>query len=227
MLQTRYRSKFAVLSAATLLSFCSFTYELLLAQTSAAVLGGTILRYSLAVGLFLFALGLGAVWMGARPPGRALPVLVVVELTLSILGVASPAAILAGAGLGSGFDTLNSCFWMLIIGLLSGFELPLLMQLCDELAIPDAKLPVLAGDFAGTFLAAIAFPLALFPVFGLFGAAAVTAAINVVIAVALTFLQPLAVNLRILTGVIALLLAGAILLLPLLETWLTHLVFGV
>ena len=43
-----------------IVSFCSIVYELLLAQTLSTVLGNTVVRYSLTIGFYLAAKGIGA-----------------------------------------------------------------------------------------------------------------------------------------------------------------------
>ena len=42
-----------------ILAFCSIVYELLLGQTLSAFFGNTVLRYSVTIGLYLFAMGMG------------------------------------------------------------------------------------------------------------------------------------------------------------------------
>ena len=47
-------------SLTLVLSYCSIVYELLLAQSMAATMGNTFLRYNLTIGFYLASLGLGA-----------------------------------------------------------------------------------------------------------------------------------------------------------------------
>ena len=69
---------------------CSILYELLLAQTLAALLGNSVMRYSITIGCFLGALGLGAILCKAEGETSELwRRLARVELGLSILGGAA------------------------------------------------------------------------------------------------------------------------------------------
>ena len=45
----------------TLLAFTGMTYELIYSQWLSAILGGTLFRYSVTIGLFTFCLGLSAI----------------------------------------------------------------------------------------------------------------------------------------------------------------------
>src|SRR5262249_12617954 len=67
------------------IALCSIVYELLLAQTLSALLGNTVLRYSVTIGCFLGALGLGAILCGSDATDAARR-LTRVELALSALG---------------------------------------------------------------------------------------------------------------------------------------------
>ena len=85
-----------------LLAFCSIVYELLLGQALAAFLGNTVLRYSVTIGLFLLAKGIGA-WLAegrvARHPITSLLTLRhdAREVYLSLLRARGPGLTNAGA----------------------------------------------------------------------------------------------------------------------------------
>ncbi|MBI4422597.1 MAG: hypothetical protein HY554_02655 [Elusimicrobia bacterium] len=183
------RSLFAITLT---LAYCSIVYELALAQSMAALLGNTFLRYNVTIGLYLAALGAGAWLAGRASQAGALAGLVQVEWALSILGAAGPVALslwdlaVFRASQAGGFAFRGPVYQGLIyafdhglivaIGVLSGFELPWLMRLGGE-AEAEA---VLAVDYAGTLAGALAFPLLLFPVLGLPAAAASTGLLNAV-----------------------------------------------
>ena len=80
-------------------AYCSIVYELLLAQCLSVVMGGTILRYSITIGLYLFSLGLGSLWVFLHPRRSSIKSLLIVELSLSVLGVVAPFWIFFGDNL--------------------------------------------------------------------------------------------------------------------------------
>jgi len=186
-----------VLYGVTLLvAACSLLYELLLAQTLAALLGDTVLRYSITIGCYLGALGIGAMLCGEQPRAAG-PRLARVEVGLSIVGGAAvplfylldgvqrhlylsdgPLGYTAWAPVG-----FLACTHLVIvaIGLLSGFEIPLLLQLGREAGVAGPN-RILAVDYFGALLASVSFPLLLLPGPGLFATGFGVALLNAVAA---------------------------------------------
>ncbi len=161
---------------------CSILYELLLAQTLVALLGNSVLRYSVTIGCYLGALGLGAILCEIRRDAGALwSRLARVELALSVLGgLAVPLFYL--------FDVIQSFFYfgggaldhsawvpvlfmlathavIVAIGMLSGFEVPLLLALGEERRRGSTH-RVLGVDYVGSLIGSLLFPIALLPVLG-------------------------------------------------------------
>ena len=172
-------------------------YELLLAQTLASTMGNTILRYNITIGLYLASLGSGAMYYYRTPSKSADNRLVNLEIALTFFGAFSPIAVMGVEALtrwyahSIGVSTLNfwvTSFlslhhhsWIILIGFLSGIELPLLMDLGKERA-ESGNEHVLIFDYVGTLLAAIGFPLVLLPWLGIIGVASTVAMGNVLIA---------------------------------------------
>ena len=75
---------------------------------------------------------------------------------------------------------------IIIIGVLSGFELPLLMDI-GKSKRDGLSTIVLGVDYIGTLVAAILFPLLLVPLFSIFGIASIVAGLNGI--VAFTFIK--------------------------------------
>lgn len=171
-------------------AYCSIVYELVLAQTLGAVLGNTFLRYNVTIGLYLAALGAGSLLCSRSGKDAGLAQLVKIEWFLAGLGAAGPLLIFAwdaavfkvarAAGLpfrGFVYQALVYGFdhaIIIAIGILSGFELPLLMRLGG----PERSERVLAIDYLGTLLGAVAFPLLLLPYCGLLATASATGLLN-------------------------------------------------
>jgi spermidine synthase len=57
---------------------------------------------------------------------------------------------------------------ILIVGFISGLEIPLLMNVGREISLTNKTYQVLAFDYMGTLIGAIIFPLVLLPYFNLF-----------------------------------------------------------
>lgn len=194
------RSLVPLYALTAVVALCSIVYELLLAQTLSALLGNTVLRYSVTIGCFLGALGLGAILCG---DGRADTArrLVRVELALSALGgLAVPLFcfldvvrrfVEESVPTGSIWETLAPLGFLaathvviVAIGLLSGFEVPLLLALGEE-DRPRSTNRLLGVDYFGALLGSLLFPLFLLRSLGLFATAFTVALLNAGAALAL------------------------------------------
>lgn len=180
-------------SVTLLLSCCSILYEFLLAQSMAATMGSTFLRYNLTIGFYLASLGFGAMLCSRSSAEKSIERLIDVELAITWVGVLAPFLIIlwdslvykASAVLGIAFrgwlyQALLYVFnhsLIVAVGLLSGFELPLLMTL-GGFADRDRSNDVLALDYFGTVFGAVAFPLLLLPGLGVINTAILTALTN-------------------------------------------------
>ena len=177
------------------LAACSLIYELVLAQTLSALLGNTVLRYSITIGCYLGALGLGAMACG-RAGDAATARLLRVELALSLVGgLAVPAFFVLDLGLGFVFPDSVLGDWMFLaathalifaVGFLSGFEIPLLMGLAEEVREGVGN-RVLAIDYFGALIGSILFPLVLLPGVGLVATGFAVAGLNVLVFAGLAF----------------------------------------
>ena len=176
----RSRAAREVLAITVIVSACSLMYELLIAQTLSLLAGNTVTWYSLTVGAYLGSMGLGAVIYNARAPKNGWNALFGVEVLLCVVGAGAVLIIqlahslhlyvlasseLTGAappGVLVFFGT--SLVTIIIVGTLSGIELPLLMRLGNDVS-EDGKLTnrVLGWDYIGALAAGLLFPLALVP----------------------------------------------------------------
>jgi spermidine synthase len=171
-----------------IVAFCSVVYELLLSEISAVMLGGTFYRYIVTIGIYIFCLGLGSLLFERIKNANRETSLLKIELLLSLFGVIVPALPLAmEAGTfsldpGTQHILVSGTIYSLIItiGLLSGMELPILMDLAEK-EEAGKGFKVLAVDFAGTFLGILAFPLFLMKYLGLFHASILVACLNFVV----------------------------------------------
>lgn len=181
-------------------AFCSIAYELVYSQFLTVFYGGTVVRYSITIGLYMFSLGVGAVLSShLDAPARSF------LRTEAYLAAAGPAGAAFIVGLNSfphlvfpGKATASLLLAhapILVVGLLSGFEIPLLNRLlADErrsaLAVlggiprritrtglgllypvsePDegSFSAVLGADYVGSLAGTVVYALVLYPRLGL------------------------------------------------------------
>lgn len=124
-----------------IVAFCSLVYELIYSQTLTILFGQTVVRYSVTIGLYLFSLGIGAFLFSRVAKLRARGVFYAVEIALSVLGPLGVFGVFfinsttRDAWLepnGQLFLLVVSHLPVVIVGLLSGLELPLLTALSAE-----------------------------------------------------------------------------------------------
>lgn len=148
------------------IAVCGLIYELLAGTLASYVLGDSVTQFSLVIGVYLSALGVGAWVSGFVREGLARCFLEV-ELGVALLGgTSAPILFLAFAQV-SWFQPV--LFGMVfLIGVLVGLELPLLMRLLkDQLEFSELVARVLTFDYIGALLASLMFPMFLVPTLGL------------------------------------------------------------
>jgi spermidine synthase len=193
-----------VYAAALVLAACSLLYELLIAQTLATLAANTVVWYSVTIGVYLAAMGLGALLHDKYATDNLWARLFRVELLLSAIGaLAVPIlnfthtfALLLDLNdltfAGNAVFFASAFILTAVIGVLTGFELPLLIDLGNE-ASRERRVTnrVLASDYMGSLLGGLAFPLVLMPSLGLIVIGLLTAGINLIVAlIALRWLLP-------------------------------------
>ena len=178
-----------------ILSACSLLYELLIAQTLTLIARNMVIWYSLTVGTYLAAMGVGAILYASPNRFRDWGRLYRVEIMLSLFG-ASAVILLnfahsihlfqtaRGAGILSMFAFFGLSFTVtFLIGILTGMELPLLINLGNELAGgTDVTNRVLGWDYIGALVGGVSFPLFLVPFLELHTIGFVIAALNLLVA---------------------------------------------
>ncbi len=149
-----------------IISTCGLVYELLAGTLASYVLGDSVTQFSLIIGVYLFALGIGA-WLSGFIRERLARTFVEVELAVALLGgLSAPLLFLSFAYL----DWFRVVLFGAVfgIGVLVGLELPLLMRILKEhLDFSDLVSRVLAFDYVGALVAAMLFPIFLIPHLGL------------------------------------------------------------
>lgn len=149
-----------------IIATCGLIYELLAATVSSYVLGDSVTQFSLIIGVYLSAMGVGS-WLSRFIEKDLAERFVSVELAVALLGgFSAPLLFLTFANVSYFGVILYSLVF--IIGALVGLEIPLLMRILkDELDFKDLVSRVLALDYAGALLAAVLFPIFLVPKLGL------------------------------------------------------------
>jgi spermidine synthase len=149
-----------------IIATCGLVYELLAGTLASYVLGDSITQFSIIIGVYLFALGVGS-WLSRFVESGLARRFIEVELGVAILGGASaPLLFLSFAKLSYFHIVLYGVVFA--IGVLVGLELPLLMRILkDNLEFKELVSRVLTFDYIGALVASLLFPIFLVPKLGL------------------------------------------------------------
>jgi spermidine synthase len=145
---------------------CGLIYELLAGTVASYVLGDSITQFSLIIGLYLSALGVGA-WLSRFLDRDLAARFVDVELAVALIGGLSAPLLFLGF---SRLEWFRLFLYLVVfaIGTLVGLELPILMRILkEELDFKELVSRVLSFDYIGSLVAAVLFPMFLVPRLGL------------------------------------------------------------
>ncbi|WP_135365307.1 spermidine synthase [Halosimplex halophilum] len=212
-----------LLALTFVVAFCSIAYELVYSELLTVFYGGTVLRYSITIGLYLFSMGVGS-FLSAHlddPAGNFLRT----EVYLALAGPAGAGFMIAlnsfpDATLTVGRLALKEPLTLglahvpiLVVGVLSGFEIPLLNELVEHreetlfaalggiyprrivrgvlgtffsLTEPEGRSvsEVLGVDYLGGLAGTVVYALVLYPSYGLVVSVLVLGLLNGVAALA-------------------------------------------
>lgn len=149
-----------------IIAACGLIYELLAGTVASYVLGDSVTQFSLIIGLYLSALGVGA-WLSRFIERDLAARFVDVELAVALLGGLSAPMLFLGFSRLEWFR-LFLFLVVFLIGVLVGLELPILMRILKEhLDFKELVSRVLSFDYIGSLFAAVLFPMFLMPRLGL------------------------------------------------------------
>ena len=156
---------FLLLAAVFAAAACAIIYELLIGSTSSYFLGDSVEQFSLTIGFFLFAMGVGS-WLSRLIKEKLLAKFIALEIWLGFVGGCAVVTLYLAFGY-----TAYYRYWMLIlivaIGVLVGLEVPLLSRILRRYGSLRTTLStVLSMDYFGALGAALLFPYLLMPMLG-------------------------------------------------------------
>jgi spermidine synthase len=145
---------------------CGLIYELLAGTLASYVLGDSVTQFSLIIGIYLFAMGVGS-WLSRFIDKGLARRFVDIELAVAVLGgFSAPLLFLTFSRVNYFYVVLY--FIVFAIGVFVGLEIPLLLRILkDEIAFKELVSRVLAFDYIGALVASILFPILFVPRLGL------------------------------------------------------------
>ncbi len=161
-----------------LISGCSMVYELIISAVSSYLVGDSTLQYSVTIGLYMFALGIGS-FLSKYVKKDLWGAFAKVEIAIGVIG-GSCSLMLFLSNLFLASYELVMYAEILAIGTLAGLEIPLLTRLIEE----DRKelrltlSSIFSFDYIGGLIGSVAFPMLLLPRLGYFATCFLSGALN-------------------------------------------------
>lgn len=182
MKENRSRKYRLLMFTTLMISGCSMCYELIISAVSSYLLGNSMLQYSVTIGLYMSALGIGS-YLSRYFHKKLFNSLVKIELAIGLIGGCS-AISLFFANLHLESYEILMYFEILLIGSLAGAEIPLLTRIIEENEknLKFTLSSIFSFDYIGGLIGAIAFPLLLIPKLGYFSTAFLCGLLNIVAA---------------------------------------------
>ncbi len=166
-----------LLTSVFMVAVCGILYELLISTVTTYFLGSSILHFSLTIGLFMSAMGLGS-YLSKFIKKNLLHYFVAIEILLGLIGGFSAIILHYGHTL----DENYYIFFVLLtifLGSLVGLEIPLVTRILKQYDnLRETIANVLAFDYLGSLAASVLFPLILLPYLGIIRTAALIGFIN-------------------------------------------------
>ncbi|MCA9665310.1 MAG: polyamine aminopropyltransferase [Myxococcales bacterium] len=170
-----------LLASVFVIAVCGLVYELLAGTLSSYLLGSSVTQFSLVIGIFLSAMGIGS-FLSRFVRRELTRTFLIVEILIGLVGGFSALTLFTAFATIGGYKVLLISF-SVVIGTLVGLEIPLLIRIMrGQLSLRTVASNVLAVDYIGALAASLLFPLLLVPYLGLVRTGFLFGLLNVIVA---------------------------------------------
>ena len=157
---------FFLLLSVFIISVCALSYELLSATVSTYLLGDSVFYFSLVIGIFLSAMGIGS-FFSRYVEKSLLSVFIQIELIIALTGGLMPAILFYSFSNGLPYSLILLILTS-TIGAFIGMEVPLIIRIFkDFFSLKDNVSTVLTLDYVGALFGSILFPVFFIPTLGI------------------------------------------------------------
>ena len=173
----------ALLTSIFIIAVCGLIYELMIGSLSAYLLGDTVYQFSLTIGFFLSAMGIGS-FLSRAVRQHLLPIFLSVEIAIGVIGGFSAAGLFGAFALAQRSYGVVMIVTTVVLGTLIGLEIPLLTRIAKKYGnLRNTLANVLAFDYLGALIGSLLFPLFLLPYLGLSKTAFLVGTFNLLVVV--------------------------------------------
>ena len=176
------RAEGVLLTSILIVALCGIVYELIIGAVSSYLLGNSIYQFSITVGFFMFAMGIGS-YISQFIRQDLIRYFVGVEIALAVVGGLSSILLFLTFPFSPWIYRTVMLTLIFIIGTLVGFEIPILTRILAQGSGTRRSIAkVLSLDYIGALIGSVAFPLFLLPSLGLVRASFGIGLINILVA---------------------------------------------
>ena len=178
---TPYQTGWLLLSV-LIVALCGIAYELIIAAVSSYLLGNSIAQFSITIGLFMFAMGIGS-YLPKFIHEHLVERFIQIEIAVALVGGISAALLFVVFPYYALYKPVMYSL-ILAIGTLVGLEIPLLTRILSRSnSFSESLAHVLSLDYIGALIGSVAFPLLLLPSLGLFRSSFAIGLLNISVAI--------------------------------------------
>lgn len=177
------RQNATLLVSVLVIAICGLVYELLIGSLSSYLLGDSVTHFSITIGLFMSAMGVGS-FLSRRVERDLLWWFLFVEIALALVGGFSISLLFVTFAYTQSYHVVMVLV-IIVIGSLIGLEIPVLTRLAQGYAsLKNVIADVFSLDYIGALVASVAFPMLLLPYLGLVKTAFLIGMFNLLVAIA-------------------------------------------
>ncbi|WP_075187785.1 polyamine aminopropyltransferase [Teredinibacter haidensis] len=167
-----------------IVALCGIVYELIIGTISSYLLGNSVYQFSLTIGFFMFAMGLGSL-VSKYFSDQYVRNFILVEIVIAFVGGISSVLLFMAFPYARVLYELTMYSLILIIGALVGMEIPILTTLlARNRQLKESIADVMSLDYVGALIGSVSFPLLLLPSLGLIQSSFAIGLINILVAIA-------------------------------------------
>lgn len=176
--------------ASGIVSICGIIFEVLFGALGSYILGDGVKQYTLTISLFLTGMGIGAS-LSSKVMKNLIVTFIWIEFGVAVIGGFSSFTMFGITAFApAGTDAFYLYFITLLVGALTGIELPILIRKANEIGVTLNKSTarVLFSDYAGGLVGGLLFIFLLRPQFGMVKSAFLVGCINLTVALTVLWL---------------------------------------
>jgi spermidine synthase len=167
-------------------ALCGIVYELIIAAVSSYLLGNSVYQFSMTIGFFMFAMGIGS-FISKWFHDGLISTFIAIEIIVALIGGFCSSLLFLMFPYHAMYQPVMFGL-IIVIGTLVGLEIPLLARILSRsTAWKESIANVLSLDYLGALVGSVAFPIVMLPNLGLFQSSFAIGLLNVGVAIVSIF----------------------------------------